>query len=347
MKAGLSVKLGEPGPRGLRDTLIVAWTIRLVEGFLSTTWRLRRYLVRRMLSSLVSVAGVAVLVFLFLHLIPGDPVDNLLGEDARPQDKLELRQCLDLDQPLPVQFGRFVRSVWDGTLGYSCPDRKTTVAARIKKVMPQTIALAISAMSVALPLALLLGVGAALKASTRWDALLTAVALLGISMPAIWLGPTLIEIFYIRLRISPGPGDDTGKLSGLVLPSIMLGTHLMAMLARMTRSSMIETLSEDYIRTARAKGLPAWKVVFKHALRNALLPVVTVAGIQFGSLLAGAVVTEKIFARPGLGLLLLDGISQRDYRVVQGCTLVIAVMYVAVNLLVDVLYASIDPRIRV
>lgn len=333
--------------RSLRDTLVVAWSIRLVEGFLATTWRLRRYLVRRVLSSLLSVCGVAVLVFLFLHIIPGDPVDNLLGEDARPQDKLELRQCLDLDQTLPVQFARFLGSIFDGTLGYSCPDRKTTVAARIQKVLPATVALALSAMSLALPLALLLGIGAAMKAHTRWDALLTAVALLGISLPAMWLGPMLLYLFYVAVPLLPGPGEDTAKLRGLVLPSIMLGTHLMAMLARMTRSSMIETLSEDYIRTAHAKGLPTWKVVCKHALRNALLPVITVAGMQFGALLAGAVVTEKVFARPGLGTLLLEGIAQRDYRIVQGCALVIAGMYVAVNLFVDILYAAIDPRIRV
>ncbi len=331
----------------LRDTLLVAWTIRLGEEFITTSWRLRRYLLRRLLSSLLSVAGVAVLVFMFLHLIPGDPVDNLLGEDARPQDKAELRQCLDLDQPLPTQFARFVRSIFDGTLGYSCPDRKTTVAARVKKVLPSTIALALSAMSVAVPLALLFGIGAALKANTRWDGLLTGLALLGISLPSMWLGPMLLYIFYVVVPILPGPGEDTAKLRGLVLPSIMLGTHLMAMLARMTRSSMLETLSEDYIRTARAKGLPQWKVIGKHALRNALLPVITVAGIQFGALMAGAVVTEKVFARPGLGTLLLEGIAQRDYRIVQGCTLVIAGMYVGVNLLVDILYAAVDPRIRV
>jgi ABC-type dipeptide/oligopeptide/nickel transport system permease component len=149
------------------------------------------------------------------------------------------------------------------------------------------------------------------------------------------------------LQWLPGPGEDPGKLRGLALPAVMLGTHLMAMLARMTRSSLLDTMSEDYIRTARAKGLPAWKVVLKHAMRNALLPVITVAGMQFGSLLAGAVVTERVFARPGLGTLLLEAIAQRDYRVVQGCTLVIAVMYVTVNLLVDVLYAAVDPRIRV
>lgn len=324
-----------------------SWTTRLVEALAATTWRLRRYLLRRAVSSLGSVAGVVVLVFVLLHLIPGDPVDNLLGEEARPQDKAELRKCMDLDQSLPVQFGRFLKSTVDGTLGYSCPDRKLTVAARIKAALPPTIQLAVAGMVVGLFLGLPLGIAAALKVDTAWDTALTTVALLGISMPSPWLGPMLVYIFFAVLQWLPGPGEDPGKLRGLALPAVMLGTHLMAMLARMTRSSLLDTLSEDYIRTASAKGLPAWKVVLKHAMRNALLPVITVAGMQFGSLLAGAVVTERVFARPGLGTLLLEAIAQRDYRVVQGCTLVIAVMYVTVNLIVDVLYAAVDPRIRV
>lgn len=334
----------------LRRLLSLAWSwvTRLVEALLSTSWRLRRYLVRRLLSSLVSVAGVVSLTFVLLHLIPGDPVDNLLGEDARPQDKLELRRCMDLDQTLPVQFGRFTKSIVDGTLGYSCPDRKVTVAQRIKKALPPTVTLAVAAMAVALCLALPLGIVAALKARSRWDAALTAVALLGISIPSMCLGPLLLYLFFVQLPWFPGPSsEDSGGLRGLVLPAVMLGTHLMAMLARMTRSSLLDTLSEDYVRTARAKGLPPWKVVLKHAMRNALLPVITVAGMQFGALLAGAVVTEKVFARPGLGTLLLEAIAQRDYRVVQGLTLVIAVMYVLINLIVDVLYAAVDPRIRV
>jgi len=162
----------------------------------------------------------------------------------------------------------------------------------------------------------------------------------------MWLGPLLLAIFYVGLQWLPGPADE-GGLAGLILPSIMLGTHLMAMLARMTRSSLLEVLGEDYVRTARAKGLSPTRVVLRHALRNALVPVITVAGIQFGSLLAGAVVTEKVFARPGIGTLLLEAISRRDYRVVQGCTLVIAVSYVTVNLLVDLAYGLADPRIRV
>jgi peptide/nickel transport system permease protein len=308
----------------------------------------KRFALRRLGASLLAVAGVAVLVFLLVHLIPGDPVDNMLGEGADPRDKAALRACLDLDQSLPVQFGRFARHVADGTLGTTCHDplHPRTVRSLIGEALPSTVALAVAAMAVALVLALPLGVAAALRPRSALDAAATAVSLAGISMPAMWLGPLLLLGFYIKLRWLPGPADDDTGVAGLVLPAIMLGTHLMAMLARMTRSSLLEVSGEDYVRTARAKGLPPSLVVVKHALRNALVPVITVAGIQFGSLLAGAVVTEKVFARPGLGTLLLESIAQRDYRVVQGTTLVIAVAYVLVNLLVDVAYGLADPRIR-
>jgi ABC-type dipeptide/oligopeptide/nickel transport system permease component len=304
------------------------------------------FLRRRLIASVTAIFGVCVLVFLLVHLIPGDPVDNLLGERADPVDKLEMRRCMDLDQSLLVQFGRFLKNVADGSLGHTCPDQRHTVAALIAEALPHTIALAIAAMLVALVLALPLGVIAALRPRTALDASATAISLAGISMPAMWLGPLLLAIFYVDLQWLPGPADNAG-LVGLILPSIMLGTHLMAMLARMTRSSLLEVLSEDYIRTARAKGLSSTVVVLRHALRNALVPVITVAGIQFGSLLAGAVVTEKVFARPGIGTLLLEAIARRDYRVVQGCTLVIAISYVTVNLLVDLAYGLADPRIRV
>jgi ABC-type dipeptide/oligopeptide/nickel transport system permease component len=319
----------------------MASALRAVAGLLRSS-----YLRRRILSSLVAVLGVSVLVFLLVHLIPGDPVDNLLGERADPADKAEMRACMDLDQPLVVQFGRFLKSVGDGTLGVTCPDRRRTVASLIGQAYPHTVALAEAAMLVALALALPLGVLAALRPGSSLDLGATLISLAGISMPAMWLGPLLLSIFYVSLRWFPGPADDAG-LSGLVLPAIMLGTHLMAMLARMTRSSLLEVLGEDYVRTARAKGLSSSAVVLKHGLRNALVPVITVAGIQFGSLLAGAVVTEKVFARPGIGTLLLEAIAQRDYRVVQGATLVIAVSYVTINLLVDLAYGLADPRIRV
>jgi peptide/nickel transport system permease protein len=301
---------------------------------------------RRLASSVVAVFGVSLLVFLLVHLIPGDPVDNLLGESAAAVDKAEMRACMDLDQPLHIQFGRFLHHVADGTLGTTCPDRTRTVASLIKEALPSTVALALAAMGVALMLALPMGLVAALKPGSALDAAATVVSLAGISMPAMWLGPLLLGIFYVSLGWLPGPADDAGGLPALVLPAIMLGTQLMAMLARMTRSSLIEVLGEDYVRTARAKGLSPGRVLFRHALRNALVPVITVAGLQFGSLLAGAVVTEKVFARPGIGTLLLEAISQRDYRVVQGCTLVIAIAYVTVNLLVDLAYGIADPRIR-
>jgi peptide/nickel transport system permease protein len=304
------------------------------------------FLRRRLLSSAVAVLGVSVLVFLLVHLIPGDPIDNLLGERADAVDKADMRACMDLDQTLPVQFARFAHHVFDGTLGTTCPDRSRTVAALIGEALPSTVALALAAMVVALVLALPLGVVAALRPRGPLDAAATAVSLAGISMPAMWLGPLLLSVFYVGLQWFPGPADN-GGLAGLVLPAFMLGTHLMAMLARMTRSSLLEVLGEDYVRTAHAKGLSPTSVVLHHALRNALVPVITVAGIQFGSLLAGAVVTEKVFARPGIGTLLLEAIARRDYRVVQGCTLVIAVSYVTVNLLVDLAYGLADPRIRV
>lgn len=303
------------------------------------------FLRRRLLSSLSAVFGAVLLVFPLVHLIPGDPVDNLLGERADPIDKAAMRACMDLDQPLTVQLGRFLEGIGDGTLGHTCPDRRRTVASLIAEALPHTIALAVAALGVALVLALPLGIAAALRPRSALDATATAISLAGISMPSMWLGPLLLAIFYVGLQWLPGPADDAG-LTGLVLPAIMLGTHLMAMLARMTRSSLLEVLGEDYMRTARAKGLSSTRVVLRHGLRNALVPVITVAGIQFGALLAGAVVTEKVFARPGIGTLLLDAIARRDYRVVQGCTLVIAVSYVTVNLLVDLAYGLVDPRIR-
>ena len=304
------------------------------------------YLLRRLFTSLIAVVGVCVLVFLLLHLIPGDPIDNLLGERADPIDKEAMRACMDLDRPPIVQLGRFFHSIFDGTLGVSCPDKTRTVASRIAEALPSTVALAVAAMLVAILLALPLGILSALRPRSPLDAGATAVSLAGISMPSMWLGPLLLSIFYVQLRWAPGPVDSAG-LRGLVLPAIMLGTHLMAMLARMTRSSLVEVLGEDYIRTARAKGLSSARVVLLHGLRNALVPVITVAGMQFGSLLAGAVIAERVFGRKGLGAMLLQGIAERDYRVVQGCTLVIAVIYVVVNLLVDLAYGLADPRIRV
>lgn len=305
------------------------------------------FLLRRLGSSALAILGVSVLVFLFLHLVPGDPVDRLAGGEATPEQRKDMVECMHLDEPLPVQFGIFLQNVGNLTLGQQCPDpqHKPTVMARILEVMPYTVELALGGMVVALLLALPLGVIAAIRRGTWVDAMAAVVSLSGISMPTMWMGPLLIFIFYVQLAWLPGPAEADAAFA-LVLPSIVVGTHLMAMLSRMTRSSLVEVLREDYMTTARAKGLPEWVVIFKHGLRNALLPVITVAGLQFGAMLGGAIITEKVFARPGLGTLLLEGISERNYPLVQGTVLVIAVAYVTVNLLVDMAYGIADPRVR-
>jgi ABC-type dipeptide/oligopeptide/nickel transport system permease component len=309
--------------------------------------RLGPYLLRRVSSSALALLGVSVLVFLFLHIVPGDPVDRLAGGDATPEQRAAMARCMSLDRPLAVQFGIFLGHIADGTLGRQCPDPagKATVMQRVVEVMPYTIELALGGMLVALVLALPLGVAAAVRRGSWVDAMAAVVSLSGISMPTMWMGPLVIAIFYVQLGWLPGPAEPDAAFA-LLLPSVVVGTHLMAMLSRMTRSSLVEVLGEDFMTTARAKGLPESLVVLKHGLRNALLPVITVAGLQFGSLLGGAIITEKVFARPGLGTLLLEGISERNYPLVQGTVLVIAVAYVAVNLLVDFAYGLADPRVR-
>ena len=305
------------------------------------------FILRRLGLGLISILGVSVLVFLFLHLIPGDPVDNLAGGDqATTEMRAKIEQCMGLDQPLYVQFGRFLGHVADRTLGHQCPDpkNKPTVMDRVAEALPNTVALALCGMGVALVFALPLGIVAALRRGTWVDTLSALISLSGIAFPMMLMGPLLLMFFFDRLGLLPGP-TETGPLA-MILPATAVGTHLMAMLARMTRSSMVEVLGEDYLRTARAKGLPDRVVVAKHALRNALLPVITVAGLQFGSMLSGAIITEKVFARPGLGTLLLEAIAERNYPIVQGTVLVIAALYVLVNIAVDVAYGVADPRIR-
>jgi ABC-type dipeptide/oligopeptide/nickel transport system permease component len=309
--------------------------------------RIGPYLLRRASSSALALLGVSVLVFLFLHIVPGDPVDRLAGGDATPEQRAAMARCMNLDRPLPVQFGIFLGHIADGTLGRQCPDPtgKATVMQRVVEVLPYTIELALGGMLVALVLALPLGIAAAVRRGSWVDAMAAVVSLSGISMPTMWMGPLVISIFYVQLGWLPGPAEPDAAFA-LLMPSVVVGTHLMAMLSRMTRSSLVEVLGEDFMTTARAKGLPESVVILKHGLRNALLPVITVAGLQFGSLLGGAIITEKVFARPGLGTLLLEGISERNYPLVQGTVLVIAVAYVAVNLLVDLAYGLADPRVR-
>ena len=305
------------------------------------------FILRRCFTGLLVVFGVSVLVFLFLHMIPGDPVDHLAGGDATIDDRRKIEQCLHLDQSLPRQFAIFLGNIANGTLGHQCPNPalKPTVMQRIVAVMPYTIELAVGGMAVAILFALPLGLIAALRRGQWIDTVAATVSLLGISMPIMWMGPLCIMLFFIILGWLPGPAEADAPFA-LVLPAVVVGTHLMAMLSRMTRSSLVDVLREDYIRTAQAKGLPRRIVLFKHALRNALLPVITVAGLQFGSMLSGAIITEKVFSRPGLGQLLLDGILERNYPIVQGTVLVIAAIYVGVNIVVDVVYGVTDPRIR-
>jgi ABC-type dipeptide/oligopeptide/nickel transport system permease component len=305
------------------------------------------FLVRRLGSGVLAILGVSILTFAFLHLVPGDPIDHLAGGEATPEQRAKLEACMGLDQPLPMQLVRFLGHVADGTLGHQCPDpeHKPTVAGRIFAVLPHTLALAVAGMLVAVIIALPLGVLAAVRQGTWIDTASTIGSLAGVAVPMMLLGSLLVLVFSADLAWLPGP-TELG-LAALILPAIAIGTHLMAMLSRMTRGAMVEVLGEDYVRTARAKGVPELRVLFVHALRNALLPVITVAGLQFGSLLSGAIIVEKIFARPGLGTTLLEAIAERDYPVVQGTVFVIAVTYVVVNIAVDVLYGVIDPRIRV
>ena len=290
--------------------------------------------------------GVSILVFLFLHLVPGDPVDHLAGGEATPAQRARIEQCMGLDKSLPAQFVGFLGNVLDGSLGHQCPDPKgkPTVAARIAQVMPNTMWLALCGMLVAIVLALPLGMIAAVKRGTWIDTLATTTSLSMVAMPQMMFAPLLVFWFFVVLGWFPGP-TELGPMA-IILPAFAVGTHLMAMLARMTRSSLVDVLGEDYVRTARAKGLRERDVLFRHALRNALLPVITVAGLQFGSLLSGAIVIEKVFSRPGLGTTLVDAIFERNYPVVQGTVLVIAAIYVVVNILVDLAYGLADPRIR-
>ncbi len=304
------------------------------------------FLLRRLGSGALAILGVSILVFAFLHLVPGDPVDHLLGGEATADQRHKMEVCMGLDLPEHRQFIRFLGHIFDGTLGVQCPDPKgkPTVAAQIFDVFPYTIELAIAGMIVAILLALPLGAIAAVRRGTWVDTFATVASLSVLGIPMMLFAPVLLLVFFIWLGWAPGP-TETGPAS-IVLPAVAVGLHLMAMLARMTRLSMIEVLGEDYVRTARAKGLSERRVIVGHALRNALLPVITVAGLQFGSLLSGAIVVEKVFARPGLGLTLLQAINERNYAVVQGTVLVIAVVYVVVNTLVDLAYGLADPRIR-
>jgi peptide/nickel transport system permease protein len=302
-----------------------------------------RYLVRRLALTIPVLLGVATLVFSLIHLIPGDPAQAMLGETASPQDVAELRERLGLDRPLVEQYGAFLRGLVTGNLGTSLRTSEP-VATMIAQRMPATAELAFAAMLFAIVFSIPLGMAAAVWKGTGIDHAAMTVALLGISLPNFWLGPLLAIIFSVELGWLPVSGR--GTLAHLILPAISLGAGLAAILARMTRATLLEELREPYVHAARARGASKARAVIHHALRNSLIPVVTLIGLQFGAVLTGAVITETVFSWPGIGRLLVQSIGFRDYPMVQGCILLIALTYVGVNLLTDVLYGVLDPRIR-
>ena len=302
-----------------------------------------RFVLRRLALTIPVLIGVSTLVFLLIHLIPGDPVQAMLGDSAAPQDIEGLRERLGLNRPLYVQYAGFMTGIVRGDLGTSIRTNQTVTSA-IAERMPATAELAVASMTVAILIAIPLGILAAVRAGTSVDHVATTLALLGISMPTFWLGPLLAIVFSISLGWLPVSGR--GTMAHLVLPAITLGAPLAAVLARITRASLLEELGELYVLAARAKGVSRVRAVLSHAFRNSLIPIVTVLGLQFGAVLTGAVITETIFAWPGVGRLLIQSISARDYPAVQGCILLIAVTYVSVNLLVDLAYGFLDPRIR-
>jgi peptide/nickel transport system permease protein len=300
-------------------------------------------IIQRAGSLLPRVLGIVTLVFLFLHLIPGDPVDVMLGETAAAADKEALRRALGLDRPLPVQYVRYLGGLLRGDLGQSVAFQAPVRQLVIERY-PATLELSLAAVLIALLLALPLGAIAAARPGTPTDRGSVAFALLGVSIPNFALGPLLIVVFSIGLGWLPVSGR--GGVAHLILPAVTLGFSMAGILTRMTRTSLLETLRDDYVRTAYAKGLAGWQVVLRHAARNALMPILTVIGLQFGTLIAGAIVTETIFAWPGIGRLTVDAISARDYPLVLGCILGIGIGYILVNAATDLLYTLVDPRVR-
>jgi peptide/nickel transport system permease protein len=293
--------------------------------------------------ALLVLLGVALLVFALLHLTPGDPVEALLGESAASADREALRHALGLDAPLTTQLARYLGGLAHGDLGISLYSQQA-VADMIAERLPATLGLACAALLIALVIAAPLGMAAAAQPNSHWDRATLALVLAGGALPGFVLGPLLMLIFALQLGWFPISGAD--EPGAWVLPAVTLALGMAALLARMLRASLLETLHEDYIKTARAKGLAPHTVLLRHALRNALLPVITLLALQLGTLLAGAVIVETLFSWPGLGQLTVEAIQRRDYPVVQGCVLVISTGYVLVNLLAEWAYAWADPRLR-
>jgi ABC-type dipeptide/oligopeptide/nickel transport system permease component len=299
---------------------------------------------RRLLIVVPVLWAVVTLVFFLIHIVPGDPAELLLGQNATSEQIQNVRQQLGLDKPLLTQYTDYWKGLFRGDWGEN-PVTRRGVLDRISARYPATIKLAVASMILAILVSIPLGVTAATHRGSIVDSASTFVALLGISLPSFALGPLLILLFSVELGITPASG--AGSFANLILPAVTLAAGLSAILTRIVRSSVLEELGEDYVRTARAKGLPERKVIYKHVLKNGLIPVVTVLGLQFGVLLAGAIITERVFSWPGVGSLLVDSINERDYQLTQGCILVIAATYVMVNTATDIIYRFLDPRIKV
>jgi peptide/nickel transport system permease protein len=321
------------------------------------------YIMRRVVQTLIVLLGVLLLTFILVHLIPGDPALVILGTDATPEELERLRNLLGLDQPLPAQFGTYMARVAQGDFGDSIFQNEPVIKLILER-LPATIELTFAALILATLLGGALGIFSALRPYSWFDTFASILALAGVAMPVFWLGMLAILIFSLELGWLPSFGRGEGLLPSffellrtgdpsllidsirhLILPATVLGAFSMAIISRLTRSSMLEVLNLDYVRTARAKGLNERTVIMRHAFRNALIPVVTVVGLQMGVLLGGAVITETIFAWPGIGRLLINAISQRDYPLVQALVLIIAFMVTLVNFLVDLLYVWLNPRI--
>ena len=303
-----------------------------------------KFIIKRLIALIPVLLGVTLLVFFILDLAPGDPAKTILGEQARPEDIIALREQMGLDDPFFVRYGRYMVGLLHGDLGTSYKTGDP-VGEEIGARMPDTALLAVAATIISVLLALPLGVIAAIKQNTLFGGISMFISLLGISIPVFWLGLLLILFFSVKLGWFPVSGADQG-IKSLALPAIALGFQHMAAIARTTRSSMLETIRQDYIRTVRAKGLPEREVITQHALRNALIPTTTIIGLQIGSMLGGAVLTESVFAWPGIGRYMVQSIQGRDIPSVMGCIIVFAITFALVNLAVDVIYGFIDPRIK-
>lgn len=303
-----------------------------------------RYILRRLLMLIPVLFGISIFVFLLMYFTPGDPAVLMLGEGAPPEQLEALREAMGLNDPFYVQYYRWLRNAVRGDLGRSLRSKKL-VTEEILDRLPATTELAVAAVAFAVIVGVPVGILSATKPNSWFDNLAMVAALTGVGMPVFWQGIMLILIFSVHLRWLPSSGR-MGGLEYLILPAITLGTASTASIAGLTRSAMLEVLQQDYIRTARSKGLPRRMVTFRHALRNALIPVVTMIGLQFGGLMSGAVLTETIFAWPGIGRMIVDAINNKDFPLVQGTIMTFALMYALVNLIIDVTYALLDPRLR-